>query len=267
MNGLKEFGEIAKGLARNPLGIIALFIVLIYGFASLVVGLSDALSGGERLPLIWFLVVFPVLVLIVFAWLVSKHHAKLYAPTDYRQDESFIQASQATYQAAVSLGAATAKLAAAGTPAEEIEIATKAAAESIVRATGPKRKGTEKTKTVLWVDDRPDNNIFERQALESFGFQFVLSLSTDDALDKLKQKSFDAIISNMGRPSDDRAGYALLEALRSEGNQIPFIIYAGSKAPEHIAEAKRRGAQGTTNRPDELFDMVLAAVSESRVET
>src|SRR5271170_5271889 len=29
----KSFGETAKSLARNPLGIIALFIVMIYGFA------------------------------------------------------------------------------------------------------------------------------------------------------------------------------------------------------------------------------------------
>lgn len=147
-----------------------------------------------------------------FTWLVSKHHAKLYTPTDYRQDESFIQASQATYQAAVSLGAATAKLAEAGTPAEEIELATKAAAESIVRATAPRRERGERTKNVLWVDNRPDNNIFERQALESFGLQFVLSLSTEDALEKVKQKPFDAIISDMGRPPDNRTGYTLLDA-------------------------------------------------------
>lgn len=33
----KSFGETAKSLARNPPGIIALFIVLVYGFASLVI--------------------------------------------------------------------------------------------------------------------------------------------------------------------------------------------------------------------------------------
>ncbi len=264
MNGLKDFGETATGLARNPLGIIALFIVLIYGFASLVVGLSGSLTTHERLPLIWFLAVFPVVVLLVFAWLVSKHHAKLYAPTDYRQDESFIQASQATYQAAVSLGAATAKLAAEGTPSEEIAIATKAAAASIVRASDRSRKASKDKKTVLWVDDLPDNNVFERQALESFGLRFVLSLSTDDALEKIKHQTFDAIISDMGRPQDNRAGYTLLKTLRSDKNQIPYIIYAGSRAPEHVAEAKNKGAQGTTNRPDELFDMVLAAVGLDR---
>ena len=54
MNSLKSFGDTAKGLARNPIGIIALFIVLIYGFASLVVGFSGNLTTTERLPIVWF---------------------------------------------------------------------------------------------------------------------------------------------------------------------------------------------------------------------
>ena len=93
MESIKQFGETAKGLARNPLGIIALFIVLIYGFASLVVGVSGNLEPPERLPIIWFLVVFPVIVLAVFAWLVSRHHEKLYAPKDYTNDKSFLDAA------------------------------------------------------------------------------------------------------------------------------------------------------------------------------
>jgi len=69
----KNFGETAKSLARNPLGIIALFIVMVYGFASLVTAFAGSFTAGERLPLIYFLICFPVLVLCVFAWLVSKH--------------------------------------------------------------------------------------------------------------------------------------------------------------------------------------------------
>ena len=90
MSRLADFASSAKGLARNPLGIVALFIVLIYGFASLVVGLSGRLGEIERVLLVSFLVVFPILVLAVFAWLVSRHHTKLYAPTDYRDDVSFL---------------------------------------------------------------------------------------------------------------------------------------------------------------------------------
>ncbi len=93
----KDFGSRAKDLASNPLGIIALFIVLVYAFASLVVGAGsvlDAASIAPLTPLIWFMVGFPVLVLIVFAWLVSRHHEKLYAPRDYGKGE-FIEALKA----------------------------------------------------------------------------------------------------------------------------------------------------------------------------
>jgi hypothetical protein len=87
---LRDFGNTATKLTHNPLGIIALFIVLVYAFASLVVGLGANLEQSQKTPLIWFLVLFPVLVLIVFAWLVSRHHMKLYAPTDYRDERLFV---------------------------------------------------------------------------------------------------------------------------------------------------------------------------------
>jgi uncharacterized BrkB/YihY/UPF0761 family membrane protein len=61
-----SFGSSAAALARNPLGIIALFIVLVYGFASLVTAFSAAFVESERRPLIYFMVFFPVLVLLVF---------------------------------------------------------------------------------------------------------------------------------------------------------------------------------------------------------
>ena len=116
---------------------------------------------------------------------------------------------------------------------------------------------------VLWVDDRPDNNNYVRHALEALGVRFVISTSTDDALSKLKTQYFDAIISDMGRPPDVRAGYTLLDKLRSSGNQIPFIIYGRSRAPEDQAEARRRGAVGCTNNANELFEMVVSALQRT----
>ena len=258
MPAIFSFGKIATGLAKNPLGIIALFIVLIYGFASLVVGFSDKLVAGERIIIIWFLAIFPCFVLAVFGWLVSRHHTKLYAPSDYREDQTFIQASQESLQAAVSLGAATAKWAAEGASEEEIQKATFAAAENIARVASPRRNREVIQTTILWVDDNPSNNIFERQALSSAGIRFVISTSTEDALSKLQQTTFDAIISDMGRPPDKRAGYTLLQELRKNGIKTPFFIYAaGGNAPENVLEAQKMGAQGTTNRPDELYEMVL----------
>jgi len=114
---------------------------------------------------------------------------------------------------------------------------------------------------ILWVDDRPDNNSYERQALEALGIRFTLSMSTDDALEKTRVSRYDAIISDMGRPPDPRAGYTLLDALRKRGDATRFVIYAGSNAPEHKAEARSHGAIGSTSRAQELFELVLSALT------
>ena len=89
---IPSFTKSAKDLSKNPLGIIALFIVLVYGFACLLFGLSASeLIPAERQPIIWFVVLFPLVVLVLFGWLVSKHHDKLYAPKDYQNDDSFLK--------------------------------------------------------------------------------------------------------------------------------------------------------------------------------
>ena len=109
---------------------------------------------------------------------------------------------------------------------------------------------------ILWVDDRPENNNYERGAFESVGIKFTFVRSTIEALQILSRERFAAIISDMGRKEGPREGYALLDALRSKGDQTPFFIYAGSNAPEHKREAVIRGAQGSTNNPQELFELV-----------
>lgn len=76
--------------ARNPLGIIALFISLIYGMSALLLGTSvESLATSNQTILVWFVVSFPFVVLGVFAWFVAKHHKKLYGPADFRSDEAF----------------------------------------------------------------------------------------------------------------------------------------------------------------------------------
>ncbi len=83
--------ESATKLSRNPLGIIALFILLIYGFATLLFGLvGDIFSNAQKWWFVVFLVIFPVLVLFVFAYLVINHHQKLYALSDYRDEKIFL---------------------------------------------------------------------------------------------------------------------------------------------------------------------------------
>jgi CheY-like chemotaxis protein len=122
--------------------------------------------------------------------------------------------------------------------------------EEIQTVSKPQRK-------ILWVDDRPDNNIFERRAMQAYNIQFELATSTGEALAKLRRVKFDAIISDIGRPPDMQAGYTLLNALRGSGDLTPFLIYAGSDSPQHQRLALSKGAQGSTNSPAKLIASVL----------
>lgn len=253
--GNKEFGDTATSLARNPLGIIALFIVLVYGFASLVTTLSGSLTSAERLPLIYFLIVFPVLVLGVFAWLVSKHSGKLFAPSDFKNEDNYVKMQMAVV---ASLTAATAK--AGEEPASEAQLHR---IVEVARASGPAAAtGDGWRKHVLWVDDRPDNNRYERQAFEALGLRFTLALSTKEALEKLSWDKFAAIISDMGRREGPREGYVLLDRLRKEGDRTPLFFYASSNSPQHKRETLEHGGQGCTNNAQELFEIVTKAVIE-----
>lgn len=119
-------------------------------------------------------------------------------------------------------------------------------------------KSKKENKTILWVDDRPENNVYERNILEGMGLEIITALSTEQALMWIKHNDVAIIISDMDRKEGPREGYVLLDKLRSEGNNTPFLIYAGSNAPEYVKETYVRGGQGHTNNPEGLFDMVTS---------
>ena len=218
---------------------------------------SESFTVSERMPLIYFLTLFPVLVLVAFVWLVSKHSERLYAPSDFNDEQNFIK-----LQSAFSLGAATAKVQSTASDAAVND------AVNFVRGVEPRLpKGGELWKNqVLWVDDRPDFNTYERQAFEAMGLRFTLAESTNEAFEELARRKFAAIISDMGRREGSREGYVLLDRLRAEGDKTPLFFYAGSNAPEHKKETREHGGQGCTNNPPELFEMVIRAVMERQSE-
>ncbi len=164
-------------------------------------------------------------------------------------------------EAAALLGAASAKPTdATGSKQVPDEEKAREIANVVSQAVNPKAVRRLAGASVLWVDDNPSNNLYERKALEALGIRFTISTSTTDALEKVRINKYDAIISDMGRPPDKRAGYTLLAEKQKLGDKTPFVIYAGSNLPEHKAEARQKGAFGSTNNPQELFQMVLSAI-------
>ena len=90
MSDKDNFIASAKALARNPLGIIALFIVLVYAVASVVISFARAEFYLNPLhPAVLFLAIFPLVVLGAFTYLVARHHRHLYAPNDFKDSREF----------------------------------------------------------------------------------------------------------------------------------------------------------------------------------
>jgi CheY-like chemotaxis protein len=141
---------------------------------------------------------------------------------------------------------------------------TKETTERINKLITPSTPKQLNNASILWVDDRPTNNTYEQRALRALGIHISISTSTENALEQLSKEKFDVIISDMGRPPDQRAGYTLLQQLKERRINTPFIIYAGSKLTEHVDEAHRRGANGTTNNATELLEMVIDSIKNSQ---
>jgi hypothetical protein len=158
-NPLREFGTTAQSLSRNPLGIIALFIVLVYGLACIVLITGHSLSENERLPLIYFLIIFPLAVLGVFTYLVAFRSGQIFSPRDFRNEENYVELQRMRTLAIASL--------AVGKRLTTADVNIADVVRSVDSVVTLSHEGVVNNPTVLWVDDNPQNNTFIKQAFES----------------------------------------------------------------------------------------------------
>src|SRR5438876_4190061 len=159
-------------------------------------------------------------------------------------------------QVAAALGAAGAK--------GETKTSAREVARAVTAATTAARRGQIDQASVLWVDDHPENNEYERQAMTALGIRFTTAKSTPEALRLLAAQAFDVVITDLGRSTQDeddpKAGLRLLKEMRSRGLNTPLIVYAGARAVEERDQLIESGALVSTNRPTELFDAVVKAI-------
>ena len=72
-----------KDFTRSPLGIVALFTVLVYGLATISFTAAGKMSNSQRWLLTIFIVVFPIVVFGGFLYLVRVAPRQLYGPQDF----------------------------------------------------------------------------------------------------------------------------------------------------------------------------------------
>jgi CheY-like chemotaxis protein len=113
---------------------------------------------------------------------------------------------------------------------------------------------------ILWVDDHPENNVWERRALESLGVTFLTVERTETAEASLTTGSFQMIISDIRRDSGRDDGLSGLSRLSAAAPGIRTVFYVGALDTAGTPP----GAFGITNDPEELFHLILDIVERVR---
>jgi hypothetical protein len=114
---------------------------------------------------------------------------------------------------------------------------------------------------ILWVDDHPENNAWERELFRSLGVANVSVESTQSALACLEKESFDVLISDIRRDREESDGIAGALQIHAVKATLPIVFYVQDLASPRIPEP----ACGITNEPNELLHLVLDRLERVRV--
>jgi CheY-like chemotaxis protein len=124
------------------------------------------------------------------------------------------------------------------------------------------------TRTILWVDDKPEGNACEIAQVESLGTRVVTARSTAEGMNVMRSEAVTAIISDMGRHEENgyrsEAGLELLKALRGAGFDQPFLMYTGKRGAERANVSVKSGnGDGATASPVELLGWLQAKLGST----
>lgn len=129
----------------------------------------------------------------------------------------------------------------------------------------PHLAATPRSSRVLWVDDYPANNEWERRHLRPEGILFDNVVSTIEAIEQLTFSRYDLVITDLGRRgSSDRSRDAGVDLL---GHPViidggpPVVVYGGRTAVAQAEELKARGALGVAADEGDLYRLVRQALS------
>jgi CheY-like chemotaxis protein len=121
---------------------------------------------------------------------------------------------------------------------------------------------------ILVVDDEPDALDLARVVLETSGGDVTAVASADDVLRVMRQRTFDALVADIGMP--DRDGYSLIRAIRSlpveQGGSIRAIAVTAYTTLRERQETLNAGFDVHLAKPvapDRLVAAVAAVVRAS----
>lgn len=108
---------------------------------------------------------------------------------------------------------------------------------------------------ILVVDD--DENLIEviRMRLESANYEVVAILNEEEAIDSIKEETFDLSIIDLQLSSRD--GISLMEDLHKINPELPVIILTAYGSIESAVDAMKRGAYSYLTKPFDPRELLL----------
>lgn len=128
-------------------------------------------------------------------------------------------------------------------PQDLIKSVRKQAVSKVSRRTVKSLPSTERKQAILLVEDSIAIRTQEKRILEGAGYEVITAVDGMDALNKLKSRSFDAIVSDIQMPNLD--GLSLTAKIRQhkEYSELPIILVTSLASDED----KKRGAEAGAN--------------------
>jgi CheY-like chemotaxis protein len=114
---------------------------------------------------------------------------------------------------------------------------------------------------ILWADDHPRGNSGLIRLFRSVGMEVETVLSTEQAMDRLRSRSYDILLTDLKRGGDAEAGNTLLRELTMTGIDIPAVVHS---ARVQIDPGVNRRAFATTNSTDEVVHYVIDLMERAR---
>ena len=122
------------------------------------------------------------------------------------------------------------------------------------------------TYQLLVVDDDPQMQFFLKEALERQQYLVRVQGSAEEALDTLKDETFDLILMDVHLPGI--TGLEAVDEIQKADRQTPIIVMTAHGTRDSALDAVRRGAYDYFTKPfslDELEIIVRRALEKKRL--
>ncbi|NOX21442.1 MAG: sigma-54-dependent Fis family transcriptional regulator [Nitrospirae bacterium] len=119
---------------------------------------------------------------------------------------------------------------------------------------------------ILIVEDKKSMAEMLKASLKAEGYSCVLASKASEAVNLLKQRAFDLVLSDLKLP--DKNGLDVLKAVKEEDPSIPVIIMTAYGSIETAVQAIKEGAFDFITKPfdmDHLLVLIKRALEQNRL--